>query len=360
MSNNIAEEKIKVVILAPKGKATGGPESLHRLFFEFNEYQNVEVHLCDPWFATKFLPRIQAYDVYKPRWSNVRRAKHPDHLIVHEHFPFIPRSLKAHKSRVFIWWLSLLNAHETLGVEKNFPSSSLWGEPVGQPFRRKRRAKEAVGKVLRELEAKITAAPADPLLATHLAQSRYAEKELNLSLGVESMMLQTPAERPGQLSQLRPEKSSRNIPVIAYNWEKSEHQIKILKPLLPKVDFLPIREMSREEVIRSIASADLYLDLGFFPGRDRLPREAGKIGCPVILANRGSAANPLDFPLADEFKVDMTVVGPNELAERLQTLLDESAADILRRQKSFFEACRNESRVWNQQVKHLMQSLKIE
>jgi hypothetical protein len=63
--------------------------------------------------------------------------------------------------------------------------------------------------------------------------------------------------------------------------------------------------MSRAQVVKSLISADFYLDLGDHPGTDRIPREAALLNCIVITNKRGSARNSVDIPIQNEvFKFD--------------------------------------------------------
>lgn len=95
--------------------------------------------------------------------------------------------------------------------------------------------------------------------------------------------------------------------VIIYNPAKNNKvYFDKLKKAISKrnksVVFLPIQNMSREEVYQSISKAKLYMDFGYFPGPERMPREAVTLFCNLIVAKKGSAQNSVDVPIPDEFK----------------------------------------------------------
>ena len=52
-------------------------------------------------------------------------------------------------------------------------------------------------------------------------------------------------------------------------------------------------------------TAKVYIDFGYHPGKDRIPREAAMCGCCVITNRRGSARNDIDVPIPPEFKFDV-------------------------------------------------------
>jgi hypothetical protein len=62
--------------------------------------------------------------------------------------------------------------------------------------------------------------------------------------------------------------------------------------------------MPREEVIKLLQKAKVYIDFGHHPGKDRLPREAAILGCCVITGKRGSAKFFEDVPIPDEYKFE--------------------------------------------------------
>jgi hypothetical protein len=62
--------------------------------------------------------------------------------------------------------------------------------------------------------------------------------------------------------------------------------------------------MTKEEIIKTLQRAKVYIDFGNHPGKDRIPREAAILGCCVITGKRGSAAFFEDVPIPDEYKFE--------------------------------------------------------
>lgn len=96
--------------------------------------------------------------------------------------------------------------------------------------------------------------------------------------------------------------------IIAYNPKKGmEHLSKVIMSS-PKgkggFTFVPIENLSREEVKELLSNAKVYIDFGHHPGRERLPREAVLSGCCIITGFRGSARFHQDVPIPNEYKFD--------------------------------------------------------
>lgn len=53
-----------------------------------------------------------------------------------------------------------------------------------------------------------------------------------------------------------------------------------------ELNFKPIINMTRDEVIRELQRAKVYIDFGNHPGKDRIPREAAILGCCAIVGKR--------------------------------------------------------------------------
>ena len=73
--------------------------------------------------------------------------------------------------------------------------------------------------------------------------------------------------------------------------------------LVGDVEWVPLQGYTLEQMRSILSRAKVYVDFGNHPGKDRIPREAAVSGCIVVTNRIGSAANSLDIPIAEEFKV---------------------------------------------------------
>ena len=133
----------------------------------------------------------------------------------------------------------------------------------------------------------------------YIFQSRYAFehfKALNPKYYLSDYLNQSFLKIQTDLSQ------KKNI--VAYNPKKGFSFTKKIISSAKDIKFIPLINMTREEVIKTLQRAKVYIDFGNHPGKDRIPREAAILGCCVITGKRGSAAFFEDVPIPDEYKFE--------------------------------------------------------
>ena len=125
----------------------------------------------------------------------------------------------------------------------------------------------------------------------HVTQSEYAARVCDALGFVSEGMLSdytvdlteyaTPlpwSERPKLIAYNANKKVIADWPAIIFELAKLD----------PEIECLPVQG-SRKEVADLFAAARVYVDLGSFPGKDRMPREATIMGCCPIVAHVGAA-----------------------------------------------------------------------
>ncbi|MFN4149614.1 MAG: hypothetical protein ACK4IX_01625, partial [Candidatus Sericytochromatia bacterium] len=90
--------------------------------------------------------------------------------------------------------------------------------------------------------------------------------------------------------------------VVLYNPIKGIEYTKRLMASSPEIDFVSIENMDRNKISELMHKSKVYIDFGFHPGQDRLPREAVASGCAILTNKKGSAFFFEDVPLTDEYK----------------------------------------------------------
>lgn len=178
----------------------------------------------------------------------------------------------------------------------------------------------------------------------HACQSFYALRTVE-ALGFPARMLSDYSVVPDievPAPDRRPMKICLNAsPKVIFNLEQLRSMLLEEEPV---IEVVRIRDMPRHEIYRHFSSARLYVDLGQFPGKDRMVREALLLGANVLIARAGAGANPVDYVLADEFRWEFG--GPRELAARLLRMLRDPDAfgkrlaatrGLLRDEKTVFD-----------------------
>jgi hypothetical protein len=149
---------------------------------------------------------------------------------------------------------------------------------------------------------------------------------------------------------------------VSFNPKKSKELISVLININEsqnlQIHLIPISNIKTDaEVYKLLAFSDLYLDLGFFPGQERTPREAIMMNCPVLLAKRGAARFYEDFPLSDDYLLDLSLLGPNQTYEAILKILSKGKKHNLVEQNKFRELVINEKNTFLNEVKRFVQMI---
>jgi hypothetical protein len=135
----------------------------------------------------------------------------------------------------------------------------------------------------------------DPTIL-HLYQSNYAHNFL-VENGVSRLL---PLFDYVDTIQVEP-KNKKDI--ICYNPLKGmEFTTKIIQKS-PNLSFVPLANMTKEDINNTLSTAKLYIDFGNHPGRDKIPREAAYNDCVVVVGMRGSAKFYNDVPVYENYKL---------------------------------------------------------
>lgn len=92
--------------------------------------------------------------------------------------------------------------------------------------------------------------------------------------------------------------------IICYNPAKGREASEYIIKQCPDLTFVPLVNMSKEEMIDTLKRSMVYMDFGHHPGRDRIPREAALLHNIVITSKIGSAGFYEDVPIEDNFKYE--------------------------------------------------------
>jgi len=111
---------------------------------------------------------------------------------------------------------------------------------------------------------------------------------------------------------------SKKENIVTYNPKKGFSFTKKIIYSAKDIKFVPLSNMSRGELIKTLQRAKVYIDLGNHPGKDRIPREAAILGCCVITGKRGSAAFFEDVPIPDEYKFEDREVNIPKIIEKIE------------------------------------------
>tara|TARA_B100000212_G_scaffold233528_1_gene177559 strand:- start:363 stop:1343 length:981 start_codon:yes stop_codon:yes gene_type:complete len=107
---------------------------------------------------------------------------------------------------------------------------------------------------------------------------------------------------------------------VLFNPKKGYKFIKKFINFCPEIKFVPIENMTPEEVNNILSKAKIYIDFGRHPGKDRIPREAVLNKCCIITNHMGSAGNDIDLPIPLEYK--FRIIDNNSL-KKIKNLIEK-------------------------------------
>lgn len=265
----------RVTVCCPASAVTGGPEALHQLVDALRTLGH-DAHIA-------YYPFEGSFECPEPYRHYAAPQGHltdelGDLVIVPETATYLLLGIR--NADVAVWWLSVDNY-----------AGKVWRpeavELLAQTWRLVTRRKLPIWRMRG---------------FCHFAQSQYAREFLSRSRIVAPLLSDyLGAEHLERCGTLLAGDSRRDI--VAYNPRKGMDRTRRLREANPDITFVPIQEMTNREVGHLLATAKVYIDFGYHPGKDRLPREAAIAGCCVVTGRQGAANNAVDIPIPDEYKL---------------------------------------------------------
>lgn len=336
----------KVYVLFPQGVRTGGPKCLHQFV---KVLRDLGVDAClSPLSGTESALPVRQYEVYGCPVEEAEDSS--DCLIVspENSLKDLSRFCRAGKA---IWWLSVDFA-VPFEVEKALERRAGVTKILKIVARHLIHGEYLAFLRLRRLGLKNV---------YHFAHSEYCRETIQSRFGLAPLMLSDYTEpETGDLRDFASETAIRVPKRVAYNPKKGGREAGRIASLMPQVEFVPVQGMTQEEVIGLLKSCSAYLDLGHFPGKDHLPREANRVGTPVVLARRGAARFEKDFALEPRFRLSLAHRGwEKQVVEVVSSVLDDPVATF-GQQESFTTQVLQEKTKFVDEVETVVSSLKLE
>lgn len=274
---------MKYVILSPYGIRTGGPEACYQLSDSLiRQGFEAEVWLVSAGDVDAFRDALKK----KIRFAG-NSLQIPERLNnVDEYQNYQAKPFKSYAPgddvmfimpEVYMWMMPLLLGCKVM----------VWWLSVDNAFR-----------AMADINLNMLRTP----LVKHAVQSDYA-RAFTASLGLKSTFLTdytvispkpTPAlqDRPLKVSVNAGKKVIFDLNVLSAS----------LKELNPNIEIVKIAGLSREEVYDAFSTSRVFIDLGNFPGKDRMAREALLLGANIIVGNAGAGHYEADYPLPELYR----------------------------------------------------------
>lgn len=285
---------MKIIILCPLGVRTGGPEALHQLCDSLNQFGLDASMFYTTESDFSFISDINKSDLSKlvinvgdranpieeykkyraPVITELRFSEDTVFIFPETYLHWVPI---LHQSLSIIWWLSVDNAFKYLSMS----TLNL--------------------NTLRSLNI------------IHAYQSDYACRFLESLNIIQRIKLTDYTIAP--LSTIN-SKGSISINAghkVIFDIDKITNSIKSKSNI--KINL--ISGLSRSEVYDLLSSSFCFIDLGNFPGKDRLAREAALLKCIPVVLNVGGAQ---DYSLPSQLKISIDQI--DSLPFLINSILD--------------------------------------
>jgi len=268
----------KIFILSPWYK-TGGVECLHQLA-DLLKKKGFHSGIVYPSIHKKILYPQYSYDVFPKIEDNRKNI-----LIIPESMP--KEIYKYKKIRKAIWWLSFDKAplEEYLFLFNRFfyflnrALRRIFGNPHKKITKYLFDKKKTLLKEFYNID--------------HFCQSNYVKEKLK-NKGIKNLeMLEDYIYLEKKTRKTKKQKKENSV---CYNPKKGFSYTKKIMKLNPAIQFIPLINMTKEELYNQLKKSKIYTDFGYHPGKDKIPREAALNDCIIITNTKGSAGNLRDVP----------------------------------------------------------------
>ncbi|OOV16214.1 hypothetical protein [Flavobacterium sp. LM4] len=286
-----------IYIICPPKKATGGPEALHQLGYILNSLDYNAKMLYSKYKKDPVHPFYKDYNV-----PYVMKVKDSINNVI-----IIPESMtnliaKYPLSQKKIWWLSL-DFYEMLMNSREKKKN--WIRKLIVPYKHTEYRFEPNQNV------------------THWYQSQRT-KEFLLTKKLDNKIAYL-CDYVNELFFDNLPESFQKENIITYNPKKGLEKIEKYMMLLPQYKWQPLSGMSREEMRDTLRKAKLHIDFGYFPGRDKIPREALVSGVCLLTGRDGTSAFKEDLGIPEKYKLHENEMQPENVVKLINHLMTNYA-----------------------------------
>lgn len=299
-------EKTKIYVLCPAYIKSGGPELLHQLVYELNR-NNINAYITYYNYERKENKYTNGeFDKYVKEFKLVNEIEDNENsiIIIPETVQAIKKTKQFKKAKKIIWWLSVDNFLKAYGLTKPIKMQGIkatiklfFKNGLIYNFR-----------YIKEMDY-------------HLCQSKYATEFLKTH-NIKNYLYLSDYLNDTYLK-VNEEQWSNKEDIVLFNPKKGKKFTNKIIKAAPELNWIPIQNLSTEQVKELLLKSKVYIDFGHHPGKDRFPREAAMCGCCIITGKRGAAKYYEDVTIEDEFKFEDKEKNINKIIGRIVLCLND-------------------------------------
>lgn len=286
----------EIIIFCPANIITGGVNSLHNLCASLTKNGfNSKMYYVDRNNEIIKSPLIQSYKV----------EEHSGALDTKEQIIIVPETMtfrlaEFKNATKVVYWLSL----------KYYFKSPVWKSPFDIKLLRKFISCSSYygycNSFFESYKRKLNEYAKDEFDIwtndfIHLSNSFHVA-EFCKSKGAQNIfVIQNPVRDEIYKRKIKPGNRKNNILV---GYRTSKFLIFLLRIYLKNYNIIRLKNIPFNDLVNLMTESKLFIELGVNPGRDRMPREAGLLGCAVIVGKRDSYTNKQDYKIENQYIVN--------------------------------------------------------
>lgn len=309
------ERNTKIFVYCPSGIVTGGAELLHQLVDTINKnggnsyiiYFGVHKHEI-PKDYQKY--KIQIATKFEDNPNNV--------AVIYE--GYFKKAFEIKAAQLVLWWLSVDNFYLCQTNNLHYKDLFDYNFKLALKVTLRRNAKKIV-QIFTGRKTEIIFSLKDILklnVACNAYQSEYA-KDYLLKKKFDNL---SPLKDYINDENFEYEIDQNRENIVLYNPKKGFEFTSELIEKSNNLNWVPIINMNRNQVLALMRRSKVYVDFGFHPGKDRLPREAAINGCCIITGKKGSAGFYGDIAISDEYKFNQNKEDIHLIINKIKHLIN--------------------------------------
>ena len=270
-------------VICPAHFASGGPEDLHQLAAELrNNGFRVFMHYLE--FKRKEFssPVHKEYDHFQLPYAEKIDNKSQNILIFPETYCLQLWDKKYSEVQKIVWWLSVTNFF--LALEKR----EKYLERKNKNFIKRLYKDQTIPTVDKVRDTN----------ALHIAHSYFSLDFLNKN---HFNVLGQIQDYMDDMFYENEEIKSKKKNIVIYNGMKNGEFLEKIKEKSQDLHWLEMKNMTLSQIADCMKTAKVYVDFGYHPGKEKMPREACLLDCCLIIGKEGSAKFKEDMPIKDEY-----------------------------------------------------------
>lgn len=291
---------MKYFVLCPSHLVTGGPDALHQLvyYMRLNKIKASIAYICGKKDNLIVPKNYRCYFDDFAKYDDIPDEEDIGVICPETHLYYIKKFKKA---TVYSWWLS---------VDFNYFHRDAWHKilfllkfPIKYVLKHSSETGNVKNIFIYNFLSGKYKFRNEKENIVHLCASYYAYNYVSKMTRRPVFMLVEPISL-FFLNSYRVISCANNIRrnVILYNPKKNGAFLKKIIKRACDLEFVPIIGFSQKELVNLYLSSKIYVDFGYFPGAERMPKEAVLFGCLIITGKKGASRYYEDVMIDDDFK----------------------------------------------------------